>query len=104
MSSAGGSFSHVSLHVGSDFMIRCSTYDDTTPILSIDAGDSALSVTPAGRDATDEALKFARSLARHAQQFADEVERMHATRLASDGNAGQDNAAAGGKATGPKAA
>ncbi len=55
MSSKGGSFSHAWLHIGSDFTIRCSTYDDTTPILSVDAGGSALSITPAGRDATDEA-------------------------------------------------
>ena len=100
MSSAGGSFAHAWLHVGSDFTIRCSTYPDQVPILSIDAGSSAISLTSATRDATDDALRFARSLARHAQEFADEVERMHAAKLADDGNA----AASDGKATDPKAA
>jgi hypothetical protein len=104
VSSAGGSFSHAWLHVGSDFTIRCSTYPDQVPILSIDAGSNAISLTSATRDVTDDALRFARSLARHAQEFADEVERMHATQLADDVSAGQVNTAASGKATDPKAA
>jgi hypothetical protein len=48
------------------------------PILSLDAGNSCVSITPAGTDATDEALKFARALLRATQEFADDVERLHA--------------------------
>jgi hypothetical protein len=77
MSSAGGSFSHTSFHIGSDLIARCSTYPDQVPILSLDAGNSAVSITPAGKDATDNALKFARALLRAVQEFAEEIERMH---------------------------
>ena len=86
MSSAGGSFSHVSFHVGSDFTARCSTYPDHVPIVSLDAGDGCVSFTPAGQDATDEALEFARALLRAVQEFAGEIERMHAARVVESGD------------------
>ena len=95
MSSEGGSFSHVSCHVGADWVVRCSTYPDTTPILSFDAGSSAVSVTTRGKDADKAAVEFARALAREAQKFADEMQQMHAAQLADDGNsnaAGRDAA------------
>ncbi len=78
--STGGSFSHLSMHVGSSFWVRNSTYTDTTPILSLDVGDTSVSITPSGKDATDDALRFARDLARQVQAFAAEVERMHGAR------------------------
>jgi hypothetical protein len=81
--STGGSFSHLSMHVGSSFWVHCATYADTTPILSLDVGDTAVSITPSGTDATDDALRFAQDLARHVQAFADEVERMHAARAST---------------------
>ncbi len=84
MSSAGGSFAHLSFHIRTGWRVRCMAYADTTPILSVDAGSLALSITPAGSDATDEALEFARALAREAQAFADEIERMRAAQLADD--------------------
>ena len=59
MSSAGGSFSHMSLHVGSDWTVRCSTYADNTPILTLDAGESAVPISIAKRDATEAAVEFA---------------------------------------------
>jgi hypothetical protein len=90
MSSAGGSFSHLSLHLGSDFMVRCSAYDDQTPILTIDAGNASVSITPSGTDANDNALKFGRELARKAQEFAAEIERMHAEPGNPDGNTKAD--------------
>ena len=95
MSSEGGSFSHVSYHVGGDWRVRCRTYPDTTPILSLDAGSSAVSVTTKGNDVGKAAVEFARALAREARNFADEMERMHAAQLADDGNsnaAGRDAA------------
>lgn len=95
MSTEGGSFSHFSYHVGRDWVVRCTTYPDTTPILSIDAGGSAVSVTTKGKDADKAAVEFARALAREAQKFADEVQRMHAAQLADKST---------GKATGRYAA
>ncbi len=84
MSSEGGSFSHVSCHVGADWVVRCSTYPDTTPILSFDAGSSAVSVTTKGNVADKAAVEFARALAKEAQRFADEMEQMHAAQLVDD--------------------
>lgn len=84
MSSAGDSFSHISLHVGSDWTVRCSAYADQTPILTVDAGDTGVSITPTGREATEAAVAFARALVRNAQEFAAEVERLHAERSAAD--------------------
>jgi hypothetical protein len=94
VSSEGGSFSHVSCHVGGDWVVRCRSYPDTTPILSLDAGSSAVSVTTKGKDADKAAVEFARALAREASKFADEMERMHAAQL-DDGDskaAGRDAA------------
>ena len=45
MSSDGSSFGSGGLYVGADWQVRCSTYPDSTPILSIDAGRSAMSVS-----------------------------------------------------------
>ena len=88
MSSEGGSFSHGSYHVGADWIVRCNTYADTTPILCLDAGPAAVSITTKGNDATKAAVEFARALAREAQKFADEIERMQAAQLADgDGSA-----------------
>ena len=59
MSSGGGSFGSTSLHVGADWHVRCSTYPATTPILSIDAGNTAVSVSIADRERmTAEAVAF----------------------------------------------
>jgi acetylornithine/succinyldiaminopimelate/putrescine aminotransferase len=93
MSSAGDSFSHTSLHVGSNWMVRCSAYTDQTPILTVNAGDTAVSITPTGREATEAAVKFARALARDSQAFAAEVERLYAGQTAADA-AGQPGRAA----------
>ena len=94
--SEGGSFSHLSYHAGNDWRVRCSTDADTTPILSVDGGPSALSITTRGKVADQAAVEFARELVRAAQRFADEMERMHATQLEgtedSDKAAGSDAA------------
>jgi hypothetical protein len=90
--SGGGSFSHVSFHIGDDSRVRCGIYDNTTPILSVDAGPSCISITTKGKVADLAAVEFARALAREAQRFADEVERLHAAQLA-DGD--DDTKAAG---------
>jgi hypothetical protein len=94
--SEGGSFSHLSYHAGNDWHVRCSTYADTTPILSVDGGPSALSITTRGKVADQAAVDFARELVRAAHRFADEMERMHTAQLddakASDKAAGSDAA------------
>ena len=92
MSSAGGSLSHSSYHVGTDWLVRCDTYDDRAPILSFDAGPAAVSITTKGRDASLAAVEFARALAREAQRFADEMERVHAAK-SGDGKAAGSHAA-----------
>jgi hypothetical protein len=96
-----GSFNHVSFHVGPDVRVRCATYPDQVPILSLDARGITVSITPDGRDATDEALEFARALAREVGAFAAEVERMHAARHADAGGSTDDGTT---KATESKAA
>ena len=93
--SEGGSFSHLSYHAGNDWRVRCNTYADTTPILSLDGGPSALSITTRGKVADQAAVDFARALVRAAQRFADEMERMHAAQLDGEGSdkaAGSDAA------------
>ena len=94
--SEGGSFSHLSYHAGNDWRVRCSTYADTTPILSVDGGPSTVSISTRGRTADDSAVEFARALVREAQRFADEMERMQAAQLEgtedSDKAAGSDAA------------
>ena len=88
MSNDGGSFGSAGLHIGSDWAVRCSTYPDTTPILSVDAGRSAMSVsiTPMKRIG-NEAVGFAREFARQAALFAAECERLHAAQHAQDQDA-----------------
>ncbi len=79
MSSAGGSFSSAGLHVGTDWHVQCSTYENTTPILSVDAGHHAISVSIAGRTVIGaKAVAFARALAGETARFAAECERLHA--------------------------
>ena len=80
--SEGGSFSHLSYHVGADWRVQCSTYEDTTPILSLGGGPSSLAITTRGKVADQAAVDFARALVRAAQRFADEMERMHAAQPA----------------------
>jgi|ERR1017187_483264 hypothetical protein len=98
MSSEGSSFGSAGLYVGTDWQVRCSTYPASTPILSIDAGRSAMSVsiTPM-KQISDEAVAFARELARQAALFAAECERLHAAeveRLAAANEAAGGPAAA----------
>ena len=87
MSSDGGSFSHVSFHVGADWMVRTCAYPDQVPILTVDAGRGAVAITVKGKSADQAAVEFARALVREAQAFAAEVERIHAQSVAGDGNA-----------------
>jgi hypothetical protein len=93
VSGDGGSFSHLSYHVGDDWQVRCSTYTDTTPILSVNAGPAGISITAKGKEASKAAVEFARALVREVQRFADEMERMHAAQLDGDDQAAGSDAA-----------
>lgn len=95
MSGEGASFSSYSVHVGGDWVVRCNTYAETTPILALDAGHTAVCITTRGKTATKAAVEFARALADSARKFADEMERMHAAQLdgeSTDKAAGSDAA------------
>jgi hypothetical protein len=86
------------LYASTDTWVTCHHYADQTPILAIDAGASSLTISVKGHDASDSALTFARELARHAQEFAAEVERIHAaqhpgTAITNGGTAATDKAA-----------
>ena len=85
MSGKGGAFARSSFHVGADWWVCCHTYDDATPILDIDSGPVSVAISIRDRTADDEAVEFARTLAREAQKFAGEIERMHAAQLAGNG-------------------
>ena len=93
--SGDGSFMNVNFHIGSEWRTYCHTYVDRTPILSVDAGRSAVSISVRDRNAGEAAVEFARALVRDAQLFAAEVERLHAAQLADDSNSkAADNGAA----------
>ena len=86
MTSDGGSFAHLGLHVGTDWRVGCNIYEDRMPILSVDAGRSAVSFSITEGSPDTAAVAFARALAREAQAFAAEVERLHAAQPDCTGN------------------
>jgi shikimate 5-dehydrogenase len=102
MSGDEGSFSSTGLYVGSDGWVTCHHYGDKTPILVIDAGGASVSFSVNGRQATESAVTFARALASKAQEFADDIEKMHAARLAETGSSADGDGTT--KATDTKAA
>jgi hypothetical protein len=78
----------VSLHVGADWWVHLSAYENRTPILDVDAGGTSVSFTVASSDAADDAaVEFARLLATSTAAFAAEVERIHA-KTAKNSNGG----------------
>ncbi|HUY50195.1 MAG TPA: hypothetical protein VMV92_31570 [Streptosporangiaceae bacterium] len=96
MSSDGGSFGHASVHVGADWGVRCSVYPDQAPILTVDAGNTAVSITVTGRSAPGpQAVEFARELAAQAARFAAECERLNAALSGSAPDTAAGNQAAG---------
>ena len=93
MSEANGSYSRVSVQVGSDWRVRCLPVAGHSPVLDIDAGDIELSVSLAGREIRASVVEFAAELAHEAGRFAAEVERMYADQQAA-AQGGQDGKAA----------
>jgi hypothetical protein len=73
------SFGSVNLHAGDGAHVRCSTYEQTTPILTVEAGRLSVSISIADRTVIPaHAVAFARELASQAAAFAAECERLHA--------------------------
>lgn len=91
MSSDGGSFSHLGFHIGTDWQAVCHTYDDRAPILAVNAGTCSVSFYVVGSGTDRAPVEFARALARQAQAFAAEVERLNA-KESEVGNDGTDKA------------
>ena len=78
MSAGNGSYSRVSVQVGSDWQVRCLPVTNQLPVLDIDAGETEISVSIAGREIRASAVEFAAELARATSEFAAEVERRYA--------------------------
>ena len=89
MSGANGSYSRVSVGVGSDWRVRCLTVTGHSPVLDIDAGETEIAFSLAGQEIRASAVEFAAELAREAARFAAEVERMYVGQQAAahDGTA-----------------
>ena len=87
MSSDGGSFGHLGVHVGHDWRVACSTYPARTPILDIDAGRVCVALCIQRDSADEQAVQFARALVAQAKLFAAEVERLHTERRQAEGKA-----------------
>ena len=91
MSEANGSYSRVSVSVGSDWRVRCLPMAGHAPVLDIDAGEIEVSVSLTSKEIRASAVEFAAELAREAARFAAEVERLYAGQQAAT----QDQDAAG---------
>ncbi len=90
MSSEGGSFGFIGVHVGESWRVWCDSYAATTPILTIGAGQVTVHISIARREEIPaEAVEFARELAQQAERFAVDCERLNAAHevKAADGNA-----------------
>jgi hypothetical protein len=73
------SFGSVTLHAGEGAHVDCNTYEQTTPILTVEAGRLSVSISIADRTVIPaHAVAFARELASQAAAFAAECERLHA--------------------------
>jgi hypothetical protein len=71
--------------------IRCCTYDDHAPILTIQDGPADITITSPGQgEVTEDDVRFGRALADAAARYAAELEK-HAARTAAapDESAGQ---------------
>jgi hypothetical protein len=82
--SDGGSFGQVSVHVGTDGRVWCNTYADHAPILNVNVASTTVAFCIAGECVGAEAVEFARKLAREAERFAAEAERLHAGQQAAE--------------------
>ena len=72
------SYLHTSLLFGEDSTARCNTYPAELPILIVEGGRLVLSIAAKSGLSGQRAAEFARTLARAAEAFAAEIERMQA--------------------------
>lgn len=83
MIGAGSSLS-LMLLVGHDVGVRCSTYPDATPVLSLSTGGICVSLSIADRDQIPaEAVEFTREFARQTATYAAECQRLHTEQQAT---------------------
>ena len=94
MSGASGSYSRVSVGVGSDWRVHCLPVTGNPPVLDIDAGETEISVSLASKEIRASAVEFVTELAREAARFAAEVERMYAEQRAAAQDGTTSDAAA----------
>jgi hypothetical protein len=74
--------------------IRCCTYEDAAPILTIQDGAADITITNPGRgEVTEEDVRFGRLLAEAVTRYAAELEKLaakdHATAAGDDESAGR---------------
>jgi hypothetical protein len=73
--------------------IRCCTYDDAPPILTINDGPAEITITNPGRgEVTEEDVRLGRELAEAATRYAAELEK-HAAKDSTATAAGADESA-----------
>jgi hypothetical protein len=87
MSSDGGSFGSLGVHIGTDSRVVCHAYPDHSPILAVSAASTNVAFQLAQGPVGSEAVKFARDLLRGAERFAAEVERLHIEQRQAEGKA-----------------
>jgi hypothetical protein len=78
VSAGNGSWNRISLMVGADWQVRCLPITNQAPVLDIDAGETEISFSIAGREIRASAVEFAAELARATSEFAAEIERRYA--------------------------
>ena len=93
MSAGNGSYSRISVQVGSDWQLHCLPVPNRAPVLVIDAGETEVSVSIAGQEMRASAVEFAAELARETARFAAEVERRYAEQQAAQESKAEDAAA-----------
>ena len=68
------------IRLTSSTFIHCSTYEDAAPILTIQDGPTAITITNPGRgEVTEDDVTFGRALAEAVAQYAAELEKIAAT-------------------------
>jgi hypothetical protein len=68
--------------------IRCCTYDDAAPILTITDDPADITITSPGQGVTEEDVRFGRELAQAVTRYAAELEK-HAARDATTADPGE---------------
>ena len=75
--------------------IRCCTYDDAAPILTIQDGPAEITITNRGRgEVTEDDVRFGRLLAEAVTRYAAELEKQAATNPATAADPGESGQAA----------